>query len=265
MNPEPDTSPVRLTREGPIARLTLNRAAKKNAANARMWRAIADLTDEARRMEGLRVLIVSGEGDSFAAGADIAEMGALIGDEAGAADYAATFSRAMQAVADFPHPVLAMIRGACIGGGCGLALACDYRFADSTAKLGVTPAKLGLLYTVDDTKRLIDAVGVSRAKSMLFTASVYDAADAKAFGLVDEVIAPEALEAAVTAHADRIASLSPFTITAMKRFVKQAQARGEDEESRRAFAKAFAGPSFAEGFLAFKERRAPQFSEEQES
>lgn len=247
---------------GPVARLILNRPDKKNAANAAMWREIPVLLERAASNPAIRALIVCGAGDSFAAGADISEMGELIGKPAQAAEYAETFSNAMEAVAAFPHPTLALIRGACIGGGCGLALACDRRIADDTARLGITAARLGLLYTVADTQRLIDAVGMSEAKNMLFTAAVYDAEKAEKIGLVDQMAAPDALEDAAQAWIAKITPLSPYTLTGMKCFIRQAGDSGETETTRRAFAEAFSGPQFAEGFSAFTERRAPEFPED---
>jgi len=252
---------LRLERDAPAARLVLDRPEKRNAVTEAMWRALPARLEEARRIDGLRLLLVEGAGDHFAAGADIEEMAALADDKEAADAYARAVTDATDALAAFPLPTIALIRGACIGGGCGLALACDLRIADATARLGVTAAKLGLLYSVGDTRRLIEAVGASRAREMLFTASVLEAREALRAGLVDRVTDPGDLDTVAANYAREISGMSPASVRMLKQFVAQALDAGESAQSRQAFADAFRGPDFAEGRRAFAERRPPRFPE----
>jgi enoyl-CoA hydratase/carnithine racemase len=231
-----------LARAGPIAILTLNRPDKRNALTAAMWRALPEqLADLAGDPEVLS-LIVTGAGAHFAGGAAVQVAGA--------------------ALAAFPKPTLAQIRGACVGGGCGLALACDLRFADDTARLGITPGKLGLAYTLADTKRLVDAVGPAAAKDILFSGRLVDAREAYRLRLVDRVVAPDALDATVREYLNGLAAVSQFSIRAMKATISAIQAGqtspGEADMAR--YLDGFRGEDFQEGYSAFLAKRPPRFT-----
>jgi enoyl-CoA hydratase/carnithine racemase len=155
-----------------------------------------------------------------------------------------------------------MISGACIGGGCGLALGCDLRFVDETAKFGITPAKLGLDYGVADTRRLVDAVGFARAADLLFSARLIKAEEALAIGLADRLLEPDLLESETRSFARTIAANAPSSLRAIKSHL-QAIRKGrtiDDEDSRRAFFAAFEGSDLAEGLTAFQQKRPPTFS-----
>jgi len=147
--------PVYLEREGCTAHLVLNRPEKRNALNGVMWAAIPGLLAEAAADDGVRVLVLRGAGGAFAAGADISEFEQVYATPDSAAAYSRSIAEALDALAAFAKPTLAMIDGACVGGGCGLALACDLRFAAQGSKFGITPGKLGLAYTLNDTRRPI--------------------------------------------------------------------------------------------------------------
>jgi enoyl-CoA hydratase/carnithine racemase len=148
-----------------------------------------------------------------------------------------------------------------VGGGCALALACDVRFADRSARLGITPAKLGLAYTLEDTKRLVDVVGPSLAKDLLFSGRIAQADEALRIGLIDRLYEADALADATRAWAAEVAAASQFTVQTVKRTVRrilEGQA-SDDATSRRAFFDAFKSPDFAEGVAAFLEKRKPRF------
>lgn len=251
-----------LDRSGPHAVLTLNRPDKRNALNLDMWRRMIELLAEAEADPAVRVLIVAGAGQAFAAGADISEMEAVFEDTAIAKTIAEVTYESQKALHRFPKPTLAMVRGACVGGGCGIALCCDLRFADTTAKMGITPGKLGLVYSLADTRRLIDAVGPSRAKDVLYTGRIFKAEEAKDVGLVDQLVDPDDLEATVTAYADQICAASSFSASATKRIVHMISDGEADDtaDTRQLFIDAFSGDDFREGFAAFKEKRTPDFS-----
>jgi enoyl-CoA hydratase/carnithine racemase len=242
------------------AELVLNRPAKKNALTLDMWRRIPALVAEAVEADA-RLLVLRGAGGAFSAGADIAEFAHAYGSAAEAIANQSTMQAAMSAVEHAPMPTLALIEGVCVGGGCGLTLACDFRWATPQAQFAITPAKLGLAYGVADTRRLVQAVGVSRAKEILFTGRRLDAETAQAWGLVDRVINAEALSEALDGLTTQLAAAARYSSTATKQIIAKIVegAAEDDDESRALFADAFKGEDFAEGFAAFMEKRAPQF------
>jgi len=155
----------------------------------------------------------------------------------------------------------AMIEGACVGGGLGLALACDLRIAAADAWLALTPAKLGLVYSLPDTRRLVQAVGLSRAKDILFTGRLIAAEEALVIGLVDALYAPEALEAAVAEKTAQIAAASQWTARRAKAIVgliADGETRDTDETARWLI-EAVEGEDFSEGRNAFLSKRKPEF------
>lgn len=241
---------------GPIAHLVIDRAAKRNAITQAMWEQFPGLIASAMADDAVRVLILrAAEPGAFSAGADIAEFGAGARDPVWRAANQAAIARAQIDLTHAPKPVIAFIEGDCVGGGCGLALACDLRVATSAARFGITPAKLGLVYSLHDTKLLVDAVGASQAKRILFTAGLIDADEALRIGLID-LMADDAAELA-----DTIAAASPHTARhakAMVRRILNGQS-ADDAETSALFADAFTMPDFDEGVAAFLAKRKPVF------
>jgi enoyl-CoA hydratase/carnithine racemase len=261
--PAPGDGPLLLGRDGPAAVLTINRPERLNALTFRMFGALPGLLAEAAALPGVRVLVVRGAGTrSFSAGADIAEFAAVRSTPEQAAAYDEAVLAAEKALASFPAPTIAAVHGYCYGGGGSVALACDMRFAARAARFAITPAKLGLVYPLRSTKRLVDLVGPSRAKIMLMAATDYDAARAREFGLVDEVFDDAAaLDAGVREFAALLASRSAVTQRAVKETVARiADGTAHDDESHAALrAAALASGDYAEGVRAFLERRPPNF------
>ena len=253
---------IELAWNGPAATIVLNRPAKRNAMTLDMWRRMPDLVGEALAHGTTRLLVLRGNGGAFSAGADIAEFPQAYASAEAAIANQKTIQAAMTAVEQCPLPTLAAIDGACYGGGCGLALACDLRFATTGASFAITPAKLGLVYGIDDTRRLAAAVGPSRAKDILFTGRALPATEALQMGLVNAIHAPQDLDAAVEHLAQSLGAVSAHSARATKRILAKL-ADGclhDDDESRSMFADAFSGADFREGFAAFIERRPPKFS-----
>lgn len=223
-----------------------------------MWQSLPLLLDQALAVPGLRVLTIRAatEGGAFSAGADIKEMVANGGDAAWRADNQAAIFTAQRRLARFPLPTIAFAEGDCIGGGCGLALACDIRVATPQARFGITPAKLGLVYPFHDIKLLSDLVGPGQAKRLLFTGTLIDAIEARDIGLVEVIgSSPANLER-------QISGASGSSNRAMKdmvRFLLDGQSDDTDQ-TRQMFADAFDGPDFAKGTGAFVEKRRPDFS-----
>jgi enoyl-CoA hydratase/carnithine racemase len=245
-----------LTINGPIATLAIDRAAKRNAFNQAMWDALPDLLAKAMADPAVRLMMLASAADGvFCAGADIGELLANKDDAAWRTANQAAINRAQYELARAAKPTIAFIDGDCVGGGCGLALACDIRVATPRARLGITPAKLGLVYPLHDTKLLTDLVGPGQAKRMLFTGALLDAAEALRIGLVD-LIADSAEDLAAT-----IAAASPHSCRHIKDFVRRILdgQTDDDAETLAVFAAAFTGPDFLEGTTAFVQKRKPEF------
>lgn len=253
------TAPIRIVREGALARLVLDRPDKRNALDLSMWGAIAPalapLAEDAR----VRLLVIEGAGAHFAAGADIAEFDAAYRTRDDAIANHKLMMTAMAAIEDFPAPTVAAIRGACVGGGLGLALCADLRFAQEGARFGVTPAKLGLSYGLADTRRLVTAVGTSAAKDILFTGRLMEATEAKAIGLIDR-LGPD-VSALLDAFTAELAAASGASARAIKQVFRMLRdgATEDGDASRALFADAFSGADFREGMTAFLDKRTPKF------
>lgn len=247
---------LRLETIGAIAHLIIDRAAKRNAITQAMWEQFPPLIAQAMADDAVRVLILrAADPGAFSAGADIAEFGTGATDPAWRAANQAAIARAQIELTLAPKPVIAFIEGDCVGGGCGLAMACDIRIATPAARFGITPAKLGLVYSLHDTKLLVDAVGPSQAKRILFTAGLIDANEALRIGLIDM------LGDDPVALAETISGNSPHTAReakAMVRRILNGQAH-DDAETNALFADAFTQPDFEEGVSAFLAKRKPVF------
>jgi enoyl-CoA hydratase/carnithine racemase len=242
------------------ATLILNRPEKRNALNVAMWAAIPALVEEAIADPEVKLLFVRGAGGAFASGADISEMPAVYATSQAALENDAKIQAAMSAIENCAKPVIALIEGPCVGGGLGIALACDLRIGAIGSRYGVTPAKLGLVYGAADTRRLVQAVGLSMAKDILFTGRLLDADEAHGVGLIDHLVDPEGLNSAAADYAAKISSASQFSIRSQKAILALLRT-GADEapESRVLFGASFEGPDFQEGFAAFMGKRPANF------
>lgn len=247
--------------KGAIAHLVLNRPDKRNALSMQMWAAIPSLLAPLRDHTRLRALVVRGAGGVFSAGADITEFETVYASREAAIANHIVIQAAMASVETFPAPTIAAIEGACVGGGCGLALACDLRIADANARFGITPGKLGLAYGVSDTRRLVQAVGLSQAKRILFTGALFAAPHAKDIGLVDELCDADAIEKTVDGIVGALQTASSHTARTTKRILRMLADGAQDDtpDSRALFGDAFDGADFKEGYRAFLEKRPPQF------
>lgn len=256
------TAPLRLDIEAGIARLLIDRADKRNAFSQAMWSAFPGLVDAAMAHPDVRVLIVqAATPGAFCAGADIAEFAACAADPEWRRANGAAIRATQVTLARAPKPTLAVVDGDCIGGGCGIALACDLRIASPRARFGITPARLGLVYPLHDTRLLVDLVGPSHAKRLLYTAELIDAAEAHRIGLVQMLSAD--LDAAVADHVTRLLAGSPHTQRATKAIVARilSGVTDDDRGSAGQFDAAFEGRDFAEGVAAFLGKRPPNFDQ----
>ncbi len=252
---------IRVETEGAIGRLILDRPEKRNAISRAMWRAIPEAVARLEADPAVRVILLQGAGDHFAAGADISEFDEVYGSREAAADYAGALAGAMDALSAGTKPRIAMIRGVCVGGGVALAMCCDLRYAESGARFAVTPAKLGIAYCFEDTRRLVACIGASAARDVLFSGRMLDTAEALRVRLIDRVLAAGALEHDTIAYAHLLAANSSATIAVARDFIARAVAgqHGDSEATNDAYLSILEGPDFQEGKAAFREKRKPRF------
>ncbi|MEV6615934.1 enoyl-CoA hydratase/isomerase family protein [Streptomyces sp. NPDC051051] len=232
-----------------VATVVLHHPAKRNAMTAAMWRALPPLLAKLAADPGVGALVLTGAGGTFCAGADISTL-------QGSPDEAQALAvRAEEALAAFPKPTLAAVKGHCVGGGAQLAAACDLRFAEEGALFGVTPARLGIVYPSSATRRLVTLVGPAAAKYLLFSGELIDAARALRTGLVDEVLPAGELDGRVEEFTRVLVSRSRLTQVAAKEF-----ADGRTDRDAHWAAQARGSGDTAEGVAAFLERREPRFT-----
>ncbi|MEU5279848.1 enoyl-CoA hydratase/isomerase family protein [Streptomyces asoensis] len=232
-----------------VATVVLHHPAKRNAMTAAMWAGLPPLLDALAADPAVRALVLTGAGGTFCAGADISTL-------QGSPEEAQTLAvRAEEAVAAFPKPTLAAVRGHCVGGGAQLAAACDLRFAEEGALFGVTPARLGIVYPSAATRRLVSLVGPATAKYLLFSGELIDTERALRTGLVDEVLPADGLDERVAEFTRVLVSRSRLTQAAAKEF-----ANGRMDRDAHWSAQARGSGDTAEGVAAFLERREPRFT-----
>ena len=246
---------VRSFVDGPIGTIVIDNEARRNAMTLDMYAAVPDAVAAIATHSDVRVVVLRGAGDiAFGAGSDISEFPTQrTGDAAN--HYNAVEAAAARAVESIAVPVLALIHGACVGGGVGLALCADVRYAADDAKFAVTPGKLGVGYPADSMARLAAIVGASRAKELVFTARTIDADEAERLGLVNAVVAKAKLDAYVADVAETIAELAPLTLRAAKLAVADATS----ELTAAAIARCYSSADYAEGIRAYFAKEAPRF------
>lgn len=253
---------LRLRLEPPVARIILNRPEKRHAITQDMWLALPLALAAADADAACKVIVLqSSSPEAFCAGADIDEFAAHARDADWRRANHGAIAETQKLLARTRKPSIALIRGVCVGGGCGLAIACDFRIADTSARFGITPAKLGLVYSLHDTKLLTDIVGPANAKMILFTGQLISAADALQMGLINQLLPGDSIAAAVDALVQSIAQNSQHSVRHSKEIIRHIL-DGVHEDSdvlSKLFFDAFDGPDHAEGVAAFLAKRKPEF------
>ncbi len=246
--------------EDAVAVVTINRQEALNAINGVVIGELHAFFTKNWMTRDFRCVVLTGAGKAFVAGADVKELSQA--DVPGAARIAEIGQYLMHTIEHFPVPVIAAINGFALGGGCELAMACDFRLASAKARLGQPEINLGIIPGYGGTQRLARLVGRGMAKKMIFTGDLLTADEALKVGLVDEVHPPEELMEKALAMAKNIASKSGPSIVA----AKEAMYRGLDVDlsngcaiEKNLFANLYGGPDATEGLKAFLEKRKPEF------
>ncbi len=255
---------VLLATDGHVATITFCNERRFNAMSLSMWLKLGDLLESLNQDPNIRALVLRGEGErAFVSGADISEFGEQRNDPASVANYDRAVSRAQGALAQFASPVIAAISGICYGGGLGLVLACDLRYASESAKFRMPAARLGLGYAYGGVKRMMSILGPAKASEVFYTAKVFEAQEAFSLGLLNGV------ESDVFSKAHETATLisqnAPLTIKAAK-MAFNAALNGSDAHEvalvDEAVKNCFKSKDYLEGRAAFAEKRNPLFKGE---
>jgi enoyl-CoA hydratase/carnithine racemase len=258
------TDKMQARKDGGIGWLIFNNPERRNAVSLEMWQAIAIILEDFAKDDAVRVVVMRGTGDkAFVAGADISQFEANRADAAAAAAYGEISKAGWRALRGVEKPLLAMIRGYCIGGGLAIAMQADVRIAAADSQFGIPAAKLGIAYGYEGVKNLVDLVGPAQAKSILFTGRFMKADEALRIGLVNEVVTVEALEATVQDYAATLIANAPLSIKASKLTVEQIL-RGDGRRDQALIDKlqadCFNSADYAEGRRAFMAKRKPVFN-----
>ena len=240
----------------------INRPEKKNALTLAMWQSLTVLCTQTALSRQARVVLLTGAGGTFSAGADVSEFGLLRSTEEQVSVYEATVDGALAAIARLPQPTIAAVSGPCFGGGVALAASTDFRVADATAVFSVSAVRMGLAYNVAKCARLAQIVGVPAAKQILLTGGRFGAVQANGWGFVGEIAPGPAIDSAL-AMAGVLKQGAPLAITAMKRILEGIASGTIAEQlgSLQAMIQAAdLSRDHIEAVRAFTERREPVFA-----
>ena len=246
-----------------VGRITFNNQERLNALTYEMWRGLPVVLDDFAGDDAVRVIVLAGAGGkAFSAGADISEFGKIRSTEDAVAVYEEAVAVATHALAGAKKPMIAQIDGFCVGGGLGVAMCCDLRIAAADSRFSIPAAKLGLGYKLNGLKILVDQIGASAAKEILFTARQFDAEEAYDMGLINRIVAPGDVAGYVDDYARTIAGNAPLTVLAAKTVIGEAikdLAERDLELCRKVVDDCFASDDYKEGRKAFMEKRKPDF------
>lgn len=254
-----------LTRvEDSIGYLTFNQPEKRNAMSVEMWSGVAQQLGEWEMDPSVRIVVLTGAGDkAFVSGADISQFEKLRSDADAQAEYARMTEPGRMRLQNFSKPVIAQIRGFCLGGGLAMAMATDIRISSDTGMFGIPAAKLGIAYGFDAVRTLISLVGQANARMILYSGDRYPAAEALRMGLVNSVVPDDRLEHAVRELALNIANNAPLSVGYSKFAIAQALQDPDDRDIARLTMMSetcFSSADYQEGRRAFMEKRSPKFT-----
>ncbi len=251
-------------KEGRVGYMIFNNPERHNAVSYEMWEAAEGILADFAADDGVRVVVLTGAGGkAFVSGADISKFEDERATKEAVARYNAMTDKIYAGVHQFPKPTIAMIRGYCVGGGLGLAVACDIRICTEDSRFALPAAKLGLGYGFAGLKRFVDAIGPAFTKEIFFTARQFSAAEALQMDLVNRVLRDDELESYVRDYADTIAGNAPLTINAIKYIVGEVlkdESVRDTERCVELVKQCFASNDYVEGRRAFMEKRKPAFT-----
>lgn len=241
--------------------VTLNRPEKNNAMRLDMWRELGEIFSAVEKAVEVHGVILTGAGGNFCSGADISEFDDVRSTPEQGMEYDRINDEAVLAIRDCPKPVCAAISGYAVGGGMSLALACDFRVSETTAKMGITAGRLGLVYSIMDCSLLMEKVGLTNSKRILMGSDIFDYKMAKSLGLVDFSAKENALVSAreVLAPMMRNAPLSQAGNKAILNAIAVGAQDVKRNELEQLISEAFDSEDYLEGRRAFKDRRQPNF------
>ncbi|MEM7423601.1 MAG: enoyl-CoA hydratase [Pseudomonadota bacterium] len=251
-------------KEGAIGWITFNNPAKHNAVSKDMWDGLADAIEDFNADDDVRVIVLKGAGEkSFVAGADISKFEDERSSQEAIKAYGDSVTRGYNTVMGSAKPTIAMVRGYCIGGGTGIAICCDMRICAEDAQFGVPAAKLGLGYSYEHIRKLVDLVGPSAAKEIFYTARRFNAEEAREMRLANRVVPAAELEGYVRNYAETIAGNAPLTVKSVKAIVGEIVKDPDDQDldlCKRMYDACFDSEDYIEGRRAFMEKRKPNFA-----
>jgi enoyl-CoA hydratase len=252
---------VLVEKENEVATILLNRPEVKNAISYEMWGKLAEVLLKVKDDPEIKVIIIKGASEAaFSSGADIKEFVPLRSTPEGARKYNLAIKSAIDLLADINKPTIALVQGHCIGGGFEIALACDIRIADETVRFALTPAKIGLINNLASIKHLVDLIGPSKAKDMIYSGRSLAFEEAKAIGLIDRFFQSEEIVIESYQYAQGIASNAQITVQGSKRIINAIANEGElDKELEKIVSQSFVSEDYQEGVKAFIEKRKPRF------
>jgi enoyl-CoA hydratase len=246
-----------------VGLITFNQPEKRNAMSVEMWDGLGQILDDFRDDHSVRVVILTGAGSkAFVSGADISQFEQQRADAEAQREYDRRTGAGRAKLAGFPKPVIARIRGYCLGGGLGIAMLADLRIAAIDSQFGIPAARLGIGYGFEMVHRLVSLVGPAHARMILYTGAPIDAAEAERIGLINRAVADEDLSDAVVDIARAIADNAPLSVAASKLSVEQVMRDPADrdlEGVERSLAACFDSTDYREGRTAFLEKRPPRF------
>lgn len=248
-------------KDGAAGWLIFNNPERRNAVSVDMWEAIPKVLDDFAADGDIRLVVLAGAGDkAFVSGADISQFEKQRSSAEAVQHYEEIAETAQARIHTFDKPVLAVIRGYCLGAGLNIANVCDLRLAADDARFGIPAAKMGLGYRASSMKNLVDTVGKARALEIMLTGRQFTAAEAKEMGLVHKVVPVAELESAAREYCDLIGANAPLTMRTAKRVIREILKKDYDAAACKAWVKeCFASEDYAEGRKAFMEKRKPVF------
>jgi len=256
-----DTDILVSVEAGGLAVVTLNRPARRNAVRLSMWRRLEEIFVSLKARPEVKAVILTGAGGQFCAGADISEFSEVRADAESGRIYEEATERAAIAIRDYPRPTIAAVSGFGVGGGCGLALTCDFRVGDATTRMGIPAARLGIVYSALDSGLLYRQVGFANAKRVLFSGRFFEIDDCVAMKLVDVRAEGSALDGA-RALADEFVDNAPLSIEGAKAVLEilaAGEAEAREAEILKLLDQAMESADYREGGRAFLEKRKPRF------